>query len=67
MSANLENLAVTTRLEKVSFHPVPKKGSAKECSDYQTITFASHAGKVIFKILQATSAVLELKTSRCAS
>ena len=47
------------------FIPVPKKGSAKECSDYQTIAFTSHAGKVIFKILQATSAVLELKTSRC--
>ena len=47
------------------FIPIPKKGSAKECSDYQTIAFTSHAGKVIFKILQATSAVLELKTSRC--
>ena len=34
------------------FIPVPKKGSAKECSNYCTITLISHAGKVMFKILQ---------------
>ena len=33
MSANLENSAVTTGLEKVSFHSNPKKESAKECSN----------------------------------
>ena len=36
MSANLENPAVATGLEKVSFHSIPKKGSAKECSNYHT-------------------------------
>ena len=33
MPANLENSAVATELEKVSFHSNPKKGNAKECSD----------------------------------
>ena len=33
MPANLENSAVTTELEKDSFHSSPKKGHAKECSD----------------------------------
>ena len=34
------------------FIPVPKKGDAKECSDYQTIALISHARKVMLKILQ---------------
>ena len=33
--------------------PIPKKGSAKECSNYSTIAFVLHASKVMFKILQA--------------
>ena len=33
--------------------PIPKKGNAKECSNYHTIALISQAGKVIFKILQA--------------
>ena len=33
--------------------PIPKKGNAKECSNYCTIAVISHASKVIFKILQA--------------
>ena len=56
MSANLENSAVATRLEKVSFSvfiPIPKKGNAKECSNYHTIVLISHASKVIHIILQA--------------
>ena len=53
MSANLENSAVATGLENVSFHFNPKKGNAKGCSNYHTIAFISHAGKVMFKILQA--------------
>ena len=53
MPANLENSAVATELEKVSFHPIPKKGNAKECSNYRTIAFISHASKVMLKILQA--------------
>ena len=35
------------------FIPVPKKGNAKECSDYCTIALISHASKVMLKILQA--------------
>ena len=31
----------------------PKKGNAKECSNYQTVTLISHTGKVMLKILQA--------------
>ena len=53
MPANLENSAVSTGLEKVSFHSIPKKGNAKECSNYRTIAFISHASKVMLKILQA--------------
>ena len=107
MSANLENSAVATGMEKVSYHsnpkegqcqimlklltialislaskmmlwkcciqysskfgklssghrtgkgvfiPIPKKGNAKECSNYRTIALISHASKVMLKILQA--------------
>ena len=53
MPANLENLAVATGLEKVSFIPIPKKGNAKECSNYSTIALFSHTSKVMLKILQA--------------
>ena len=53
MPANLENSAVATGLEKVSFLPIPKKGNAKECSNYHTIVLISHASKVKLKILQA--------------
>uniref|UniRef100_A0A4W2FT32 Reverse transcriptase domain-containing protein n=1 Tax=Bos indicus x Bos taurus TaxID=30522 RepID=A0A4W2FT32_BOBOX len=35
------------------FIPVPKKGNAKECSNYHTIALVSHASKVMLKILQA--------------
>ena len=34
------------------FIPIPKKGNAKECSNYQTVTLISHASKVMLKILQ---------------
>ena len=53
MPANLENSAVATGLEKVSFIPIPKKGNAKECSNYCTVALISHVGKVMLKILQA--------------
>ena len=52
MPANLENSAVATGLEKVSFQSNPK-GNAKECSNYHTIVLISHANKVMLKILQA--------------
>ena len=48
MSANVENSAVATGLEKVSFHSNPE-----ECSNYHTIALISHASKVMLKILQA--------------
>ena len=35
------------------FIPIPKKGNAKECSNYHTIVLISHASKVTLKILQA--------------
>ena len=53
MAANLENSAVATGLEKVSFHSNPKEGNDKECSNYCKITLISHASKVMLKILQA--------------
>ena len=52
MLANLENSAMATALEKDSFHS-NHKGNAKECSNYSTIAFISHASKVMLKILQA--------------
>jgi len=50
--ANMENSAVATGLEKVSFLPNPKD-NAKECSNYCTIVLISHTRKVMLKILQA--------------
>ena len=51
MPANLENSTVATGLEKLSFHSIPKKGNAKEYSNYHTIALVSHTSKVILKIL----------------
>ena len=48
MPANLKNSAVSTGLEKVSFH-----SNAKECSNYHTVALISHTSKVMLKILQA--------------
>ena len=53
MPENLENSAVAIGLEKVIFMPIPKKGKAKECSNYRTIALISHASKVMLKIPQA--------------
>ena len=53
MSANLENSAVATGLEKVSFHSNPKERQCQRNSNYPTIALISHASKVMFKILQA--------------
>ena len=53
MPAHLENSAVATGLEKLSFHSNPKKGNAKEYSNYHTIALISHSSKVMLKILQA--------------
>ena len=51
MPANLENSAVATGLEKVCFFiPNPKKGNAKECSNYCTIALISHSGKLMLTV-----------------
>ena len=53
MPANLENSAVATGLEKVSFHSNPKERQYKRMLKLPTIVLISHASKVILKILQA--------------
>ena len=52
MPAHLENSAVATGVEKV-FIPFPKKGNAKECSNYCTIALISRVSKMMLTILQA--------------
>ena len=47
MPANLENSAVATEMETVSFHSNPR-----ECSNYCIIALISHASKVMLKVLQ---------------
>ena len=47
------NSAVATGLENVGFIPIPKKGNAKEFSNYHTIAHIWHASKVMLKMLQA--------------
>ena len=49
MPANLEIAAVATSV----FILIPKKGNAKECSNYSTVALISHASKEMLKILQA--------------
>ena len=51
MPANLENTAVATGLNRSVFFPIPKKGNAKDCSNYCTIALISHASKVMLKML----------------
>ena len=51
MSSNLENSAVATGWEKVSFHSNPKESNTKECSKYGTIALISQASKVMLKAL----------------
>ena len=45
--------ALVTGWKRSVFKPIPKKGNAKECSNYCTVALISHASKVILKILQA--------------
>ena len=49
----MENSTVVTGLEKSVFIAIPKKGNAKEYSNYRTITLISLTSKVMLKILQA--------------
>ena len=52
---NVENSAVATGLEKVSFLPIPRERQCQrmECSNYHTIALISQASKVMLKILQS--------------
>ena len=45
--------AATLLWKRSVFIPIPKKGNAKECSNYRTIALISHTSKVMLKILQA--------------
>ena len=49
MSANLENSAVPQDWKRSVFIPIPKRGNARECSNYRTIALISHASKVMSK------------------
>ena len=53
MPANLENSQCPQDWKRSVFIPIPKKGNAKECSNYHTIALISHTRKVMLKILQA--------------
>ena len=53
MPENLENSAVAQDWKRSVFIPIPKKGNAKQCSNYHTIVLISHVSKVMLKILQA--------------
>ena len=52
MPGKLENTAVATGLEKVSFHANLKERECQRCSNHCTIALISHASKVMFKDLQ---------------
>ena len=66
MSANLENSAAATGLEKVNLAPITKKDNAKEYSNYHTIALISHTSNVQNSSSQA-SIVHEPTTSRYSS
>ena len=53
MPANLENSAVATGLEKVSFHSNPKERQCQSILKHRTIALISHASKEMLKIPQA--------------
>ena len=53
MPANLENSAVATGLEKVSFHSNPKERQCQRIFKILQIALISHASKVVLKVLQA--------------
>ena len=53
MPANLENSAVPTGLEKVSFHSNPKERQCQRMLNYHKIALISHASKIMLRILQA--------------
>ena len=67
MPANVENSAVVTGLEKVTFH-FSSKDSGKERSNYCTIALISHASKVTLKNPSNEALMVhEQRTFRCTS
>ena len=58
MPTYLENPAVAIGLERSVFIPTPKKDNAKECANYHTISLISHTRKLMLKILQVASTVV---------
>ena len=54
MSANWKTQQWSQDWKRSVFIPIPKKGNAKECSNYHTIVLISHASKVMPQILQAS-------------
>ena len=66
MPANLENSTVVTELEKII--PIPKKGNAKDCSNYCTIALISNTSKAMLKNLQTRlQQYMKVWNSRCSS
>ena len=65
MPANWKTQQWPWNWKRSVFILVPKKGNAKECSNYHTVALISHASKVMLKILQAW--LQQLRTSRCSS
>ena len=53
MPASLESKPWPQDWKRSVFIPFPKKGNAKQCSNYRTIALISHASKIMLKILQA--------------
>ena len=52
MPTNLETQQWPQDWKRSVFIPIPKKGNAKECSNYRTVVLISHASKVMLNILQ---------------
>ena len=67
MPANLENSAAVTGLKRSVFIPIPKKGNAKECSNYPTIALISRQQINAQNSPSQGSIVHELRTLRCSS
>ena len=65
MLANLENsVGFQQDWKRSVFIPIPKKGNARECSNYCTIALISHATKVMVKILPGFGSI-RAENSRC--
>ena len=65
ISLNLETSAVATSLKRSLFIPITKKGKAKSCSYYLTITLISHASRLGLKSFNLGLIKCEPRTSRC--